>query len=137
MTAPPHPTLPRSLRCKISPCFFKYTPLANDVNDDDNNIDVDKENKDADELSEKDMDPEAWLAAQPDIDTSLDFEVGDEEEDGGTAVNAYSAGKPVGARVSRSGGGYSGLGRAQRDAVALKNARRSLLEMEGEKVPYA
>lgn len=65
-----------------------------------------------------DMDPEAWLDAQPDIDTSLDFDLDDQGEEYETGNMPSSAGKP--SRSGVGGGGGVGLGRAARDALATK-----------------
>lgn len=57
------------------------------------------------------MDPEAWLEAQPDINTDLDFDLGDEEDEGGGAGDEAGGGLPW-----ASAGGLSTPG--QRHALA-------------------
>ncbi|CAM9163867.1 unnamed protein product, partial [Ectocarpus sp. 12 AP-2014] len=71
---------------------------------------------------EADMDPEAWLEAQSDINTDLDFDLDlgdeDDDDDGGDPRGEWvegSYGSPAG--VPAGGGG--GLGRASRDTAVL------------------
>eukprot|EP00904_Undaria_pinnatifida_P012041 jgi/Undpi1/7968/HiC_scaffold_24.g10440.m1 len=82
--------------------------------------------------SEVDMDPEAWLAAQPDIDTTLEFDDALMEEDPEAWLESQSdmnsgfedeegaaAGGVGQRRLRKPAATVGGLGRAGRDAAAL------------------
>ncbi|CAM9713283.1 unnamed protein product, partial [Ectocarpus sp. 8 AP-2014] len=69
---------------------------------------------------EADMDPEAWLEAQSDINTDLDFDLdlGDEDDDGGEPRGEWVEGSYASPAGVPTGGG-GGLGRASRDTAVL------------------
>lgn len=65
-----------------------------------------------------DMDPEAWLAAQPNTGTTLDFDFPEGEED----LPKKEGGNPsLSANLQKGAEKKAGLGRASRDAAIVKS----------------